>query len=95
MFTNFIIKRAFSKIYDCPIKAIEGLKNGSKVLFGGFGLCGVPMNLIGAIKQSGIKDITAVSNNAGVGKETPETDWGLGVLLRSHQIKRMIASYVG
>lgn len=55
----------------------------------GFGLCGIPENLISALLKSGVKDLTVVSNNAGV------DDFGLGLLLRSKQIKRMISSYVG
>ena len=56
---------------------------------GGFGLCGIPSNLIGSIIKHGQKDLTAVSNNAGV------ADWGLGLLLQTKQVKRMISSYVG
>ncbi|WP_409035510.1 CoA transferase subunit A [Novosphingobium sp.] len=56
---------------------------------GGFGLCGIPENLIAAIKQSGVKDLTIISNNAGV------DDFGLGLLLQSRQVKKMISSYVG
>lgn len=56
---------------------------------GGFGLCGIPEHLIQAVKEKGTKQITVVSNTGGV------TDWGLGVLLQTRQIKRMIASYVG
>ncbi len=59
------------------------------VCAGGFGLCGIPENLIGAIAQHGVKDLTVVSNNCGI------DDFGLGILLRNKQIKRMIASYVG
>jgi 3-oxoacid CoA-transferase subunit A len=56
---------------------------------GGFGLCGIPENLINAVKEHGINDLTCVSNNAGV------DDFGLGILLQGHQVKRMISSYVG
>jgi 3-oxoacid CoA-transferase subunit A len=59
------------------------------VMFGGFGLCGIPENCIKAIEEAGIKGLTCISNNAGV------DDFGLGVLLRKHQMKKMIASYVG
>ena len=92
---SLIRKFQFSKIRKSAKEAIEGLKDNSKVLVGGFGLCGIPMNLINAVRESGVKDLTVVSNNAGVGSEKPDSDWGLGVLLRSRQIKRMIASYVG
>jgi 3-oxoacid CoA-transferase subunit A len=62
---------------------------------GGFGICGVPMNLINAIKESGVKDLTCVSNNCGFGDKEGKKDWGLAVLLKTRQIKRMISSYVG
>ena len=64
-------------------------------MVGGFGLCGTPMNLIQAIRESQVKNLTIASNNCGYGDKTGEKDWGLGVLLRTKQIKRMIASYVG
>jgi 3-oxoacid CoA-transferase subunit A len=66
-----------------------GLRDGATVLAGGFGLCGIPENLIAAIEASGVKDLTVVSNNAGV------DDFGLGRLLRTRQVKRMVSSYVG
>lgn len=75
--------------YDSPKEAIKDIPNGAKLLVGGFGLCGIPENLINALVESGIKDITAVSNNAGV------DNFGLGLLLKTKQIKRMISSYVG
>ena len=65
------------------------IKDGSTLLVGGFGLCGIPENLIDALVSGGAKNLTAVSNNAGV------DDFGLGLLLKSKQIKRMISSYVG
>ncbi|XP_067937912.1 succinyl-CoA:3-ketoacid coenzyme A transferase 1, mitochondrial-like [Watersipora subatra] len=77
------------KIYDTPAEAIHDIEDGSKLLVGGFGLCGIPENLIDAILQKGTKELTVVSNNAGV------DDFGLGLLLRNKQIKRMISSYVG
>ena len=58
-------------------------------MVGGFGLCGIPENLIGALVQKGVKDLTVVSNNCGV------DDWGLGLLLRTRQIRKMVSSYVG
>ena len=70
-------------------EAIAGLEDGMNVMFGGFGLCGIPENSITAIKAAGIKDITCISNNAGV------DNFGLGLLLQTKQIKKMIASYVG
>jgi 3-oxoacid CoA-transferase subunit A len=69
--------------------AIEGLRDGMTVMFGGFGLCGIPENCIEALVNKGIKGLTCISNNAGV------DDFGLGLLLKNHQIKKMIASYVG
>ena len=69
--------------------ARAGLKDGATVLAGGFGLCGIPENLIAAIETSGAKDLVVVSNNAGV------DDFGLGRLLRTRQIRKMVSSYVG
>jgi 3-oxoacid CoA-transferase len=79
----------FSKIFKSAKEAIKDLKDGSKVLVGGFGICGIPMNLIHAVQEMGVKNLTIVSNNAGI------ATWGLGLLLGSGQIKRMIRSYVG
>ncbi len=70
-------------------EAIEGIKDGMTLLLGGFGLCGIPENTIAALVQNGSKDLTCVSNNAGV------DDFGLGLLLHKKQIKKMISSYVG
>jgi 3-oxoacid CoA-transferase subunit A len=78
------------KVYPNAETALSGLlHDGMMVMAGGFGLCGIPEKLIAAIRASGIKNITAVSNNAGVDGA------GLGVLLESRQIKKMISSYVG
>ncbi len=65
------------------------LKDGLTVMAGGFGLCGIPEQLIIALRDSGVKNITAISNNAGV------DDWGLGLLLKTRQIRKMVSSYVG
>jgi len=72
-------------------EAIEraGIQDGATIVFGGFGLCGIPENLIVALRDSRVKDLTCVSNNAGV------DDWGLGLLLQTRQIRKMISSYVG
>ena len=78
-----------SKVYKTALEAIEDIQDGSQLLLGGFGLCGIPENLILALKQKGIKNLTCISNNAGV------DDFGLGLLLQTRQIKKMIASYVG
>lgn len=69
--------------------AVERIKDGATILMGGFGLCGIPENLIDALRRQGAKDLTVVSNNAGV------DDFGIGLLLQSKQIRKMIASYVG
>jgi len=69
--------------------AIEKIRDGATILMGGFGLCGIPENLIAAIRLKGTKDLTIVSNNAGV------DDFGIGVLLQQRQVKKMISTYVG
>lgn len=79
-----------SKVYDTAEKALEGLcKDGMTVMSGGFGLCGIPENLIAALRDSGATDLSVISNNAGV------DGFGLGLLLESRQIKKMLSSYVG
>ncbi|XP_008588828.1 PREDICTED: succinyl-CoA:3-ketoacid coenzyme A transferase 1, mitochondrial, partial [Galeopterus variegatus] len=78
-----------TKFYTDPVEAVKDIPDGAKVLVGGFGLCGIPENLIGALLKTGVKGLTAVSNNAGV------DNFGLGLLLQSKQIKRMVSSYVG
>ena len=85
----------FAVICKSAEEAIHGIKSGDNLLVGGFGLCGVPMNLINAVKVSGVKNLTVASNNCGVGDKEGKYDWGLAVLLRTKQIKRMISSYVG
>jgi 3-oxoacid CoA-transferase subunit A len=79
-----------NKIFDNPTSALEGLLfDGMFIAAGGFGLCGIPELLIDAIRVAGTKDLTIASNNCGV------DDFGLGVLLKTKQIKKMISSYVG
>uniref|UniRef100_A0A7E4ZS85 Succinyl-CoA:3-ketoacid-coenzyme A transferase n=1 Tax=Panagrellus redivivus TaxID=6233 RepID=A0A7E4ZS85_PANRE len=78
-----------AKIYDRPEDAVKDIPSGAKLLVGGFGICGIPENLIDALSKTGATDLTCVSNNAGV------DNFGLGILLRTRQIKKMIASYVG
>jgi 3-oxoacid CoA-transferase subunit A len=78
-----------NKVFPSARMALDGVKDGQTFLVGGFGLCGIPENLILALKETGVKNITCVSNNAGV------DDWGLGLLLQTRQIKKMISSYVG
>jgi len=78
------------KIYPDAAAALDGLLfDGMTICAGGFGLCGIPERLIDAIRDSGVKDLTVVSNNAGIDNE------GLGKLLRTRQIRKMISSYVG
>ncbi|GLY10385.1 CoA transferase subunit A [Pseudobacillus badius] len=76
-------------IYTSFQEAVSGIKDGMTVMVGGFGLCGIPENLIKALADSGVKDLTIISNNCGV------DDWGLGLLLRNKQIKKIVGSYVG
>nr|XP_048290456.1 succinyl-CoA:3-ketoacid coenzyme A transferase 2A, mitochondrial-like [Myodes glareolus] len=75
--------------YTDPVQAVEGVKDGATVMLGGFGLCGIPENLIGALKTKGVKDLTIVSSNVGV------EDFGLGILLASKQVRRVVCSYLG
>ena len=79
-----------NKVYPDTKSALEGvLFDGMTIMSGGFGLCGIPEKLIAAIRDSGVKNLTVISNNAGV------DDFGLGLLLQTRQIKKMISSYVG
>ncbi len=79
-----------NKLYPSAAHALEGLvEDGMTIAVGGFGLCGIPEQLIGALRDSGKKDLTAISNNAGV------DGFGLGLLLETRQISKMISSYVG
>ena len=78
-----------NKIHSSAEEAIKGVEDNMTILLGGFGLCGIPENLIVALRDSGVKNLTCVSNNAGV------DDFGLGLLLQTRQIKKMISSYVG
>jgi len=78
------------KVYSAAAAALDGLLfDGMTVMSGGFGLCGIPENLILALRDSGVKNLTVISNNAGV------DDFGLGLLLQTRQIKKMVSSYVG
>lgn len=80
-----MIKKTVNNVSE----ALKGVENGMTFMLGGFGLCGIPENAIAELVRLGISDITCISNNAGV------DDFGLGLLLQKHQIKKMIASYVG
>jgi 3-oxoacid CoA-transferase subunit A len=79
-----------TKVYADARVALQGiLRDGMTIMSGGFGLCGIPENLITALRDSGVRELTVISNNAGV------DEWGLGLLLKSKQIAKMISSYVG
>ena len=78
------------KLYPDAASALDGLlRDGLLIACGGFGLCGIPERLLTAVRESGVKDLTFASNNAGIDNE------GIGMLLRTRQVKKMIASYVG
>jgi 3-oxoacid CoA-transferase A subunit len=78
-----------NKVISSAEEAVSDIADGSLLVVGGFGLCGIPENLINALVAKGVKDLTCVSNNAGV------DDWGLGLLLQTKQIRKMVSSYVG
>lgn len=78
-----------NKVVESYEAALDGLQDGMTVLAGGFGLCGIPENLIAQIRKLGVRDLTVVSNNCGV------DGFGLGILLEDRQIKKMVSSYVG
>ena len=81
---------AVSKVFPDARAALDGmLRDGMTIMAGGFGLCGIPQALIEAVRDSGVRDLTCISNNAGV------DDAGLGLLLQTRQIRKMISSYVG
>lgn len=80
-----MIKKTVSNVHE----ALEGIEDGMTFMVGGFGLCGIPENIINELVQRNIQDVTCISNNAGV------DDFGLGLLLDKRQIKKMISSYVG
>jgi len=78
-----------NKVYASAAEAVKDIPDGSTLLVGGFGLVGIPENLITALRNQGTKDLVCISNNAGV------DEWGLGLLLQTRQIRKMISSYVG
>ena len=78
-----------NKVVTSADEAVGDIPGGATLVVGGFGLCGIPENLIAALVRRGVGDLTCVSNNAGV------DDWGLGLLLRTRQIRKMVSSYVG
>ena len=78
-----------NKVYKNADDAIFDIKDNSIIMLGGFGLCGIPENLIAALVKKGVQELTCISNNAGV------DDFGIGLLLKTRQVKKMISSYVG
>jgi len=78
-----------NKVVGSADEAIHDLKDGASILVGGFGLCGIPENLIAATVRKGVRNLTTISNNAGI------DEFGLGKLLRSHQVRKHIGTYVG
>ena len=78
-----------NKVVNGPLEALKGMEDGMTLMLGGFGLCGIPENSIAQLVKQGVKDLTCISNNAGV------DDFGLGLLLQKRQIRKMISSYVG
>ncbi|HZH65110.1 MAG TPA: 3-oxoacid CoA-transferase subunit A, partial [Flavisolibacter sp.] len=78
-----------NKVFADATAALYDVQDGATIMLGGFGLCGIPENSISALQQKRIKDLTCISNNAGV------DDFGLGLLLKTGQIKKMMSSYVG
>src|SRR5687767_10840621 len=78
-----------NKVVKNAEEAIEGIKDNMVLMLGGFGLCGIPENCIAALVKKGVKGLTCISNNAGV------DDFGIGLMLHGHQVKKMISSYVG
>ena len=78
-----------NKVFATAREACADVRDGATILAGGFGLCGIPENCIAALRERGVKDLVVVSNNCGV------DDFGLGILLRNKQIRKMVSSYVG
>ncbi|WP_212002312.1 CoA transferase subunit A [Chitinophaga sp. HK235] len=78
-----------NKVVANADEAIQDIRDGAVIMLGGFGLCGIPENSIAALVRKGVKDLTCISNNAGV------DDFGLGMLLKTRQIRKMMSSYVG
>ena len=78
-----------NKVVSGADEAIRDIEDGMTLMLGGFGLCGLPENCIAALVKKGVKELTCISNNAGV------DDFGIGLMLKQRQVKKMIASYVG
>ena len=87
----YSLNRSFSKVFKSSKEAVADIKSGSKILTGGFGICGIPENLLLALadRKDEVKDLEIVSNNGGV------ADYGNGLLLKNKMVKRLTASYVG
>lgn len=79
----------FNKVVANAEEAVKDIRDGAVIMLGGFGLCGIPENCITALVKKGVKELTCISNNAGV------DDFGIGLMLQTRQVKKMIASYVG
>jgi len=78
-----------NKVVSNAEEAVRNIKDGMTLMLGGFGLCGIPENCINALVKAGVKNLTCISNNAGV------DDFGIGLMLQNRQVKKMVASYVG
>ena len=78
-----------NKVLRSAAEAVSGIPDGATIMIGGFGLCGIPENLVAALRERGTRNLTIISNNAGV------DDFGIGVLLKTHQVRKMISTYVG
>jgi len=92
LFANFVPKPTFkmiNKTVQNAEEAIKDIEDGMTIMLGGFGLCGIPENTINALVEKGVKELTCISNNAGV------DDFGIGLMLQKRQVRKMIASYVG
>jgi 3-oxoacid CoA-transferase subunit A len=88
--TSYLIEyRSMNKVLESAEEAVSRIPDGAAIMMGGFGLCGIPETLITALHARGTKGLTVISNNAGI------DDFGIGVLLRSRQVRRMISTYVG
>lgn len=79
----------FNKVVSSADEAVQHIRDGAVIMLGGFGLCGIPENAIKALIRKGVKNLTCISNNAGV------DDYGIGLMLQTRQVKKMISSYVG
>src|SRR6266496_6126803 len=78
-----------NKVFKDAGEAIQDITDGAVIMLGGFGLCGIPENCIAALVRKGVKDLTCISNNAGV------DDFGIGLMLQKKQVRKMVSSYVG